>query len=213
MKSAGPVRSFFHNFGLGATLFATMLNLVEAPSLAAQSAPAAATPIQHVIIIIGENRSFDHVYATYKPKHRQKVSNLLSRGIINADGTPGPNYLASAQYSAVNTAAFDVAAQGKAIYGDIPAPLAGGNTTASDTSPAPFATLKVAKLAEPDLFHTYNKFLITGATGLAYGTVDTRINNVNNLGQGVFQLTPGVKYDDYANSPVHRFFQMWQQID
>ncbi len=79
--------------------------------------------------------------------------------------------------------------------------------------PAPFATLKVAKLAEPGLFHTYNKFLTTGATGLAFGVVDTRINNVNNLGQGVFQLTPGVKYDDYANSPVHRFYQMWQQID
>ena len=26
------------------------------------------TPIQHVIVIIGENRTFDHVFATYKPK-------------------------------------------------------------------------------------------------------------------------------------------------
>ena len=26
------------------------------------------TPIKHVIVIIGENRSFDHVFATYKPK-------------------------------------------------------------------------------------------------------------------------------------------------
>jgi len=25
------------------------------------------TPIQHVIVIIGENRTFDHVFATYKP--------------------------------------------------------------------------------------------------------------------------------------------------
>ncbi len=26
------------------------------------------TPIKHVIVIIGENRSFDHVFATYQPK-------------------------------------------------------------------------------------------------------------------------------------------------
>ena len=32
-------------------------------------------------------------------------------------------------------------------------------------------------------------------------------------GRELFQLTPGVKYDDYANSPVHRFYQMWQQMD
>ncbi len=50
------------------------------------------TPIKHVIVIIGENRSFDHVYATYKSPSGDKVSNLLSKGIINADGTPGPKY-------------------------------------------------------------------------------------------------------------------------
>ena len=29
-----------------------------------------ATPIKHVIIIVGENRSFDHLFATYVPKNR-----------------------------------------------------------------------------------------------------------------------------------------------
>ena len=91
-----PARLYVHNFGLGVALFSTMLNLVKPPSLAAQTAPpAATTPIQHVIIIIGENRSFDHVYATYKPKKGQKISNLLSRGIVNADGTPGPTIICS----------------------------------------------------------------------------------------------------------------------
>jgi phospholipase C len=28
-----------------------------------------ATPIRHVIIIVGENRSFDHWFATYLPRH------------------------------------------------------------------------------------------------------------------------------------------------
>jgi phospholipase C len=37
-----------------------------------------ATPIKHVIIIVGENRSFDHVFATYAPRHRnERVLNLL----------------------------------------------------------------------------------------------------------------------------------------
>jgi phospholipase C len=50
-----------------------------------------ASPIKHVIIIVGENRSFDHLYATYVPKSRgEKVLNLLSEGIINADGSPAP---------------------------------------------------------------------------------------------------------------------------
>src|ERR1700749_1291753 len=54
------------------------------------------TPIKHVIVIVGENRSFDNVYATYQPKKGQEVWNLLSQGIVNADGTPGPNFGAHA---------------------------------------------------------------------------------------------------------------------
>ena len=46
-----------------------------------------ATPIKHVIVIIGENRSFDHVFATYVPKNGQTVNNLLSEGIIKLDAT------------------------------------------------------------------------------------------------------------------------------
>jgi phospholipase C len=48
------------------------------------------TPIKHVIVIIGENHSFDNIYATYQPRHGS-VWNLLSRGIVHADGSPGPN--------------------------------------------------------------------------------------------------------------------------
>jgi phospholipase C len=50
------------------------------------------SPIKHVIVIVGENRSFDHVVATYKAKHGEQVDNLLSKQIINEDGTPGPKY-------------------------------------------------------------------------------------------------------------------------
>jgi len=57
-----------------------------------------ATPIKHVIVLIGENWSFDSVYATYKPKHDQSVGNLLSRGVVREDGTPGPNFNRSMQF-------------------------------------------------------------------------------------------------------------------
>src|SRR6202022_2648261 len=56
-------------------------------------------PIKHVIIIVGENRTFDHLFATYKPKNG-KVDNLLSKGIVNADGTPAPNLPQTQKYSA-----------------------------------------------------------------------------------------------------------------
>ncbi|MGB7471017.1 MAG: hypothetical protein WBW58_16760 [Candidatus Acidiferrum sp.] len=62
-----------------------------------------ATPIKHVIVIIGENRSFDHVFATYVPKPGQTVHNLLSEGIIQLDANknaiPGPNFRKAQQLS------------------------------------------------------------------------------------------------------------------
>jgi phospholipase C len=55
------------------------------------------TPIKHVIVLIGENRTFDNVYGTYVPRRGQHVSNLLSRGIVKLDGSPGANAHLAAQ--------------------------------------------------------------------------------------------------------------------
>jgi phospholipase C len=60
-----------------------------------------ATPIKHVIVIIGENRTFDNIYGTYVPKHG-KVWNLLSKGIVRADGSPGPNADRARQFEIQN---------------------------------------------------------------------------------------------------------------
>src|ERR1700749_703286 len=62
-----------------------------------------ATPIKHVIVIIGENRTFDHIFATYVPVKGETVNNLLSEGIIKADGTPGPNFPKAEQKAASDT--------------------------------------------------------------------------------------------------------------
>jgi len=56
------------------------------------------SPIKHVIVLIGENRTFDNVYGTYVPKPGQSVANLLSKGIVNGDGSPGPNKDAAKQF-------------------------------------------------------------------------------------------------------------------
>src|SRR5205085_1266960 len=56
--------------------------------------------------------------------------------------------------------------------------------------------------------------LTTGGTGLNHGDVDTRVPNATSLPSGPFQLTSATHpYDAYDNSPVHRFYQMWQQFD
>ena len=57
-----------------------------------------ATLINHLIVLIGENRTFDHIFATYRPKHDQSVANLLSKGIILPNGNPGPNFARSRQF-------------------------------------------------------------------------------------------------------------------
>src|SRR5580658_6033819 len=59
------------------------------------------TPIKHVIVLIGENRSFDHLFATYVSPSGDSVKNLLSEHIIKADGTPGTKIAKAAQFQAV----------------------------------------------------------------------------------------------------------------
>src|SRR5215469_12224925 len=73
-----------------------------------------ASPIQHVIIIVGENRSFDHLFATYVPKHPEEgIHNLLSEEIVTAAGTPGRLFSKAYQYqitSAPNGAQYFISA-------------------------------------------------------------------------------------------------------
>ena len=57
--------------------------------------------------------------------------------------------------------------------------------------------------------------MISGGTGQTSKTPDQRISHVDNLPPGPFQLTNGdtFTYNSYAASPVHRFYQMWQQLN
>jgi len=203
-----------------ASATALMLNTV-APAMAATTAPHdrdTVTPIKHVIIIVGENRTFDHLFATYVPP-AGTVLNMLSQGIINADGTPGPNAALATQYSAVDTTVYSIAPDGKAPYttgGTNPFPpvmTGGAPEYASNSNPPPFETVQAAEAADYGLETGDYTILTTGATGLPKYGIDTRYPNAATPSNNPFQLTPSITYDDYASSPVHRFYQMFQQMD
>ena len=166
------------------------------------------TPIKHVIVIIGENRTFDHVFATYKPVGEQKVDNLLSKGIVRADGSAGPNYWMATQNEALDNSTYEISPEIMGAYSVLPPPLAGGPTTPY------FSSLAMAKAFETGLPNDqYYTYMTTGGTGLPGGAIDTRIPNATSLPSGPFQITPGIPYDAYAASPVHRYYQMQQQLD
>lgn len=208
-----PSRSTFFRSGAAALAALQVFAGLPMPALAQHSGSSDSqtlSPIKHVIVIIGENRTFDHIFATYKPLHGQHVDNLLSKHIINADGTPGPRFNKALQNTASDTASdgYHLNPQQMGPYSVLPAPLAGGPKTPYISS---LAEAKAVETGLPnDQYYTY---LTTGGTGLKSGTPDTRIPNVNSLPAGPFQITPGIPYDAYAASPVHRFYQMWQQLD
>ncbi|HEY2527599.1 MAG TPA: alkaline phosphatase family protein [Xanthobacteraceae bacterium] len=175
---------------------------------------ATETPIKHVIIIVGENRSFDHLFATYVPVNKdEKVSNLLSKGIINADGSPGPNFAVAHQFrisSPPNAGKYFISADSgqKTLYATLPPPDVNGVQN-------PPAAALLALGGDPGLPADAQFLLGTGGTGLPYTEgPDIRITNVNTLPPGSFQMTgPTMPYDAYTGDTIHQYFQMYQQVD
>lgn len=177
------------------------------------------SPIKHVIILIGENRGLDHTFGVYKPKGKgQTISNMLSKGIVNVDGTPGPNFALAQQFAVSPQPNFYVGAPdiAKTLYGPsnlIPQPNTNGAPSAqSDTSP-PFKTVTEASI-ETDIEASNVSLLTTGATGLATGVLDTRVPGAGTLPNGPFVLQgANLSDDDYTGDMTHRFYQAWQQQD
>jgi len=174
-----------------------------------------ASPIKHVIIIVGENRSFDHLFATYRPQSDDEhVLNLLSERIVKADGSPNENFDKAHQFqitSAPNGGKYFISAgsANKTLYTTLPAPdLAGVKNP-------PAAAILGLPGGDPGL-PAADQFLFgTGGTGLPNSVgPDTRITNVNTLPPGPFQLTgPNMPYDAYTGDTIHQYFQMYQQMD
>ena len=145
-------------FSLGTSLAAA----APPPPPSSSKDAATTTPIQHLIVIIGENRSFDHVFATYLPKNGQMVWNLLSEQIIKADGTPGLNFSKYEQTAATDQAPDTfLLSPPKSPFPDngaaspvLPAPLVGGPNVSyvPNLCPAPTPENECVPSASETLF-------------------------------------------------------------
>jgi len=133
------------------------------------------TPIEHLIVIVGENITFDNLFATYEPPAGETVGNLLSRGIVDRDGKPGPRFGDAMQREASVRDRYAVTPATTGVYATLPQPGT------------------------------------THAKGLPRDAPDTRFPS--DLPNGPFRITRYVAYESPVGDPVHRFFQMWQQID
>ena len=211
---------------------ATLMSVT--PATADDDGPRTATPIKHVIVLIGENRSFDNVYGMYRPRDGQTIGNLLSRGIVNASGDTVLNTIA--QQSAIklplNSPTYFIdyhATPGRTPYQFLPLPNtayapqvpttpADWVNAANQIAQAPFdkATVPDSQLPiiEPSFELEDLGLLRLGATGLPMFTTDTRVKNFNHLINGEFQITgPAMPYSSFTGDMVHRLFHMWQQSD
>jgi len=157
----------------------------SATSLAALSAGPTTTAIQNVIVVVGENQTFDAVFASYQAPTGQTVKNLLSQGIINADGTPGPNFNLATQNQGTNQTAY----------------------TLNPTRGAAYAVLP-----QPELIGVLNSSL-QAQGGVPDPRFPANLPNgpFQNTKYAPYALSASNPLGNLTGDPVHRFFQMWQQ--
>jgi phospholipase C len=193
---------------------------------------ATETPIKHVIVLIGENRTFDHLFATYVSPSGDHVRNLLSEHIIKADGTPGKDFSKAAQFQAIapfkTKYYISLDDDEKAAYTTLPEPSLNFSPSPVTGEPPPFPVAFLPELGaiEPSLEPDDLVLLTTGASGAEQtgeflnpvtGEIldaDTRVANFNHLPNGPFPLAgPNLPYDSYTGDTTHRLYEMWQQSD
>lgn len=149
--------------------------LLASWSAMAAEPPPPVTPIRHLVVIVGENNAFDTLFATFKPAPGASVANLLSRGIVDEEGRPGPEYSKAMQKTAAAAGRYAVGFQQTSPYKALPVPWG------RDRYGVPFRP-------------------------------DSRV--ADKLPPGPYQITRYVSYGTYTGvDPVHRFFNMWQQVN
>jgi acid phosphatase len=155
--------------------------------------PFTNTPIKHVVVIIGENHSFDNVFATYQPPGHQHIWNLLSEGIVTKSGSPGPNFAAAKQLTAKDTSAYTLTPTVTGEYTTLPQPNTTYVSSACDGLPADSPDTRFpANLADGPFQIT--KYVPYFDSHLEYSS------------KGQCEL-----FGAYVGDPIHRFYQMWQQ--
>jgi acid phosphatase len=151
------------------------------------------TPIKHVIVIIGENHTFDNVFGTYRPPAGQSIMNLLSEGIVTASGAPGPNVSKAEQDTASDRTSYTVNPPRTGAYTTLPRP----NTTyvepGCDGQP-------------PDSID--NRFPV-----LANAPYQITKYVPYEDSHSEYRSSGGCHYAGaVVGDPLHRFYQMYQQV-
>ena len=162
-----------------------------ASSQGAHRAPR--TPIENLIVIVGENQTFDGLFATYVPKAGSTVRNLLSEGIIDGDGNAGPHFALATQRKAIPQAVYMLDPPRATAYATLPPPRLIG--------------------VQDQKFHDMG----TGVdTRFPSNLPDGPFQITRYVPYPKENQTPTLESATAALSaatgdPVHRFFQMWQQ--
>jgi len=193
------------------------------------------SPIRHLIVVVGENRSFDNVFGTYVPSDpTQTVWNLLSQDIVQINGNIGTNFEAAAQQQATDTVTYELSPTQTGHFQSLPQP----STTLSALPTGPCNLEPGVFCSDIGLDPTSQGLLSTRGTGQsaydpkigATPVPDCRYpsdlfdgpylllgnSELNNCGT---PFPPGVEtianttYTSNTGDPVHRFYQMWQQSD
>jgi acid phosphatase len=151
------------------------------------------TPIKHVVIIIGENHSFDNVFATYKPPGRQHIWNLLSKGIVTRNGNPGTNFAKASQETASNASTYTLTPKITGKYATLPAPDTTYVSSACDGLPgnSPDSRFPAALPNGPFQITKYVPYFDSHLQYSQFGQCEL--------------------FGAYVGDPLHRFYQMWQQ--
>jgi phospholipase C len=180
---------------LTASVVTGMTALTAGGAAAAQgaSAPPTYTPIKHVIVIIGENHSFDNVFGTYQAPNGQHINNLLSEGIVTRSGGLGPNYQKAAQLTATDTTSYSITPKITGHYASLPQPSTTYVPPGCDGQP-PFTADKRFPAGLANAPYQVTKYVPYFDSHTGY--------------------TGGCEfYGAYVGDPLHRFYQMYQQTD
>ena len=168
--------------------------LAPAGAGTAAAKPRTASPIRHLILVIGENHTFDNVFATYRPAPGQHVNNLLSEGIVTRSGRPGPNVRDARQNEAIDTGAYSVDPRRTGPYRTLPRP----NTTSVPAACSgqhelvPDRRFPANLPNAPYQITRYVPYFDSHGQFRAFGTCEFN----------------GASVGD----PIHRFYQMYQEI-
>ena len=189
-------RKFIHPaVATGAAVAVTVMMTAAASGSAPQASQRAptTTPIKHVIVIIGENHSFDNIFATYQPPRRQKIDNLRSEGIVTASGGAGPDYSNAQQLQATNTSTYSLNPTITGSYPLLPQPNTTYVSPACDGLPGNSADTRFpANLANgPFQITNYVPYFDSHVQYSSFGQCEL--------------------FGAYVGDPIHRFYQMWQQ--